>query len=429
MPTATPALPSQNAQHGQEMPQIMPVEFLAEPALDTEMVASLAQDHASSNSGDYSNEHNAAPLGEPMTNDRSGNADVNDKSAQKAARVAEKNRRAQKRFREREKMKKATLESQVAELSGRLAALSQEKTRLENRNNILEKVVKLKEEYITDLESKGPTSDLPPAQSNLNEALHDFYKVVHENPCLHYDGSNISLSAIQKTHKAYIDTLAKCLVEGAEDPTTPAHKRMCDLIRADRAVMARIGLLSEKLYMIVASQQVMPGDKPLGKPDMQHWRDVLDAVKLSIAQKEAVLAARHELLSRMGSIVANRQPIVQAIAANADGGDFAVQFERRETIEQLQNNLKEEYRAVFDFEVALFQTVLKPLQQARMQVASYPWPVDSLAMCGLIATELQSRHGQSAEDVQHMQSDYSSLLTGLPQKSPFRMLAAPMPVI
>jgi uncharacterized small protein (DUF1192 family) len=29
---------------------------------------------------------------------------------------------------------------QVAELSGRLAALSQEKTRLENRNNILEKV-------------------------------------------------------------------------------------------------------------------------------------------------------------------------------------------------------------------------------------------------------------------------------------------------
>ena len=92
MPTATPALPSQNAQHGQGMPQIMPVEFLAEPALDTEMVASLAQDHASSNSGDYSNEHNAAPLGEPMTNDRSGNADVNDKSAQKAARVAEKNR-------------------------------------------------------------------------------------------------------------------------------------------------------------------------------------------------------------------------------------------------------------------------------------------------------------------------------------------------
>lgn len=73
--------------------------------------------------------------------------------------------------------------------------------------------------------------------------------------------------------------------------------------------------------------------------------------------------------------------------------------------------------------------VLKPLQQARMQVASYPWPVDSLAICGLIATELQSRHGQSAEAVQHMQSDYLSLLTGLPEKSPFRMLAAPMPVI
>ena len=29
-------------------------------------------------------------------------------------------------------------------------------------------------------------------------------------------------------------------------------------------------------------------------------------------------------------------------------------------IEQLQLNLKEEYRAVFDFEVALFQTVCTP---------------------------------------------------------------------
>ena len=49
-------------------------------------------------------------------------------------------RRAQKRFREREKLRKATLESQVAELSSKLSAVMQEKTRLENRNSILEKV-------------------------------------------------------------------------------------------------------------------------------------------------------------------------------------------------------------------------------------------------------------------------------------------------
>ena len=144
IPTATPALPSQSAQYVQEMPQITPVEFLVEPVLDADMMAGLAQDHASSNSGEYSNEHNAGPLGEPTINYRSTScADEPDKTAQKAARVAEKNRcvharcalraahsyvknrvahlsplsmnhrRAQKRFREREKMKKATLESQV----------------------------------------------------------------------------------------------------------------------------------------------------------------------------------------------------------------------------------------------------------------------------------------------------------------------------
>ena len=33
--------------------------------------------------------------------------------------------------------------------------------------------------------------------------------------------------------QAYIDALATCLMEGAEDPTQPAHARMCELIRAD----------------------------------------------------------------------------------------------------------------------------------------------------------------------------------------------------
>lgn len=61
-----------------------------------------------------------------------------------------------------------------------------------------------------------------------------------------------------------------------------------------------------------------------------------------------------------------------------------------------------------------------------MQVAAYPWPVDSLAICGLIAAERGEEDGGNS--VHHMQADYSSLLTGLPEKSPFRMLASPMPV-
>lgn len=33
--------------------------------------------------------------------------------------------------------------------------------------------------------------------------------------------------------QAYNDSLAACLMEGSEDPTKPAHARMCELIRAD----------------------------------------------------------------------------------------------------------------------------------------------------------------------------------------------------
>ncbi|BDA44346.1 hypothetical protein COCOBI_05-5300 [Coccomyxa sp. Obi] len=429
LPTETPSLLSQNEGPAEMMPHFPPGDFLEDPLLDADLLGSVRQDRASSNSGEFSSEQTPAQLGRVSARTTSCVKET-DKSAQKAARVAEKNRRAQKRFREREKVKKATLESQVAELSRKLAALSQEKTRLENRNNILEKVVKMKDEHITDLESSTPKPKALEAPNTLSEVLHDFYMVVHGGPCPCYDGRAIPMPAIQKTHKAYIDALAACLMEGAEDPADPAHERMCELIRADRAVMARVGLLSEKLYMTLSSQNVVPVDKRLNRPDAEHWKTVLDAMGLSITQKEAVLAASQELLARMQIIVSDRQPIVQAIASNAEGGHFSQQFERQEMIEQLQLNLKEEYRAVFDFEVALFQTVLKPLQQARMQVASYPWPVDTLAICALIAADRSHGNAQrtSSEGAQSMQADFTSLLTGLPEKSPFRMLAHPMPV-
>jgi hypothetical protein len=69
--------------------------------------------------------------------------------------------------------------------------------------------------------------------------------------------------------------------------------------------------------------------------------------------------------------------------------------------------------------------ILTPLQQARMQVESYPWPTDSLAICNIVAEE-SSLVGQGEQ--QHEQADFMALLTGLPDRSPFRALATPMPV-
>lgn len=74
--------------------------------------------------------------------------------------------------------------------------------------------------------------------------------------------------------------------------------------------------------------------------------------------------------------------------------------------------------------------VLKPLQQARMHVASYPWPPDTLALCALIAADTSHGNPQHAsnEVAQSMQGDFTSLLMGLPERSPFRMLAQPLPM-
>jgi hypothetical protein len=66
-----------------------------------------------------------------------------------------------------------------------------------------------------------------------------------------------------------------------------------------------------------------------------------------------------------------------------------------------------------------------PLQQGRMQAMSYPWPTDSLAICNIVAEE-SGHMGQGGQ--QHGQADFMALLTGLPDRSPFRALAIPMPV-
>ena len=68
--------------------------------------------------------------------------------------------------------------------------------------------------------------------------------------------------------------------------------------------------------------------------------------------------------------------------------------------------------------------ILTPLQQARMQVAAYPWPTDSLAICSIVAVET----GQAAQHAEPGQDDFMALLMGLPDRSPFRALATPMPV-
>ena len=41
----------------------------------------------------------------------------------------------------------------------------------------------------------------------------------------------------------------------------------------------------------------------------------------------------------------------------------------------------------FFMKAVLYVQILTPLQQARMQVAAYPWPPDSLAICGIVAEQ------------------------------------------
>lgn len=90
LPTEEPSLLLQNEGPADMMPQT-PGGFLGGPLLDAEMLGSVGQDHASSNSGEFSNEQPSAQL-RSLSARTTSTVDEADKSAQRAARVAEKNR-------------------------------------------------------------------------------------------------------------------------------------------------------------------------------------------------------------------------------------------------------------------------------------------------------------------------------------------------
>ncbi len=39
--------------------------------------------------------------------------------------------------------------------------------------------------------------------------------------------------------------------------------------------MERMALQNDRLFLTVYGQQVLPGDRPTGRPDPSHWRTVL----------------------------------------------------------------------------------------------------------------------------------------------------------
>ena len=65
--------------------------------------------------------------------------------------------------------------------------------------------------------------------------------------------------------------------------------------------------------------------------------------------------------------------------------------------------------------------VLQPLQEARMEVTSYPYNNDIMKLCSLMNEELRSRG--EAEPEATPGSIQEELLTQMPEHSPFRMLA------
>ena len=73
--------------------------------------------------------------------------------------------------------------------------------------------------------------------------------------------------------------------------------------------------------------------------------------------------------------------------------------------------------------------VISPLQQARMQLAAFPFPCNFVAMCSVISSGADILGGPPALPGGQQQPDYAALAAGLPAMSPFlALLQRPIPI-
>ena len=143
-----------------------------------------------------------------------------------------KNRRAQQRFRERQKAKVTELLDQVDDLSAKLKAAEEEKADIINHKNIVEKMVKMKEEHALAMAERIRVLEANSEEGGAGAGADESVEVTNAQ------GEKVVLSKhrgmldkLREIWRDYVNTLAGCLVEGgSENPSKEVLDRIARLV-------------------------------------------------------------------------------------------------------------------------------------------------------------------------------------------------------
>ena len=171
----------------------------------------------------------------PSEHDNVDNADAGtEDTAQhcKTLALQAKNRRAQQRFRERQKARVSELLDQVDDLSEKLKKAEEEKADIDNHKNIVEKMVKMKEEHALAMAERIRVLEANSEEGGAGSGGDESVEVTNAQ------GEKVVLSKhrgmldkLREIWRDYVNTLAGCLVEGgSENPSKEVVDSIAQLV-------------------------------------------------------------------------------------------------------------------------------------------------------------------------------------------------------
>lgn len=335
-------------------------------------------------------------------------------SQAKAIAVQEKNRRAQKRFRERQKARMKDMTESLDDMGDELSKLRLENGTLKHRNNILEKVLSLRDEHIRVLQDEQQVFDLG---SHFTQSNSLRLTAVSAGSTMSPSGAravsaadaravrSLPAEGVISRWKETVRELGNVLVqvESCPDEQDTRHQQaMAELSKildaASQLCMHTAVLHPTNMQRLIATT-LDEGRSRVDAEDRSRWEAIASALALSEEQVSQLQALRLIFLRRMAKVSQERSSIVSRLhMVTIPDRMMALQSVIAETLKvnectsRLKSNLQEEHLAGMEFLGTAFKTVLSPLQKARAIVQSYPFYPDIYQIATALAGDSSGKN-------------------------------------
>ncbi|KAL0032676.1 hypothetical protein WJX79_002317 [Trebouxia sp. C0005] len=332
------------------------------------------------------------------------------------AKLRDKNKRAQQRFRERKKEKAQEAEKYMSDLTAEMYKVRLEKSKLEERNQLLEKVLSLSKQDMP-LPSKGILQLSPDTLKTISAPFGAKLEVLSPDETLPVsvlrtdpksmtvrEVKSMSLEQHVNIWKDYVSKLAVLLVNAKGDPDSAAGAEVQSTLQeaitmcSCKAMHDPYGLQHFFMARMEEGRRISKQKKPQPEAMAEMMANVLTSLKLTDQQKHKLMELRCWVLPRSGRLMRERERISKALQActkDSHKQDVAVNsknlseahVQAADLLAELYSNLKEDQLLMLQMSIAIWQKMMTPFQLANIVVQTYPWVPDTGALLNQLAED------------------------------------------